>query len=491
MPWEEISQGHFEIALGALENFFHEFVLAGQPLNRQHYSITATVRFRVAASDDETTSGPFSSSITDKLVHAWKVMRYKHPELATTIDETRKKKVYKALLCEEDVSGWVSDTFIIEPDDQTVDSLVESFRPSPLASMHYLPKLSTIVFHTSHWRTDGIGTVNFLKNFFDVFAGPLEPVHFGDEGRHLAPNLEEAAQAFKLPKADVEEAADALINRFLAGMPSAGIPKNPESLKHYLPGSTRRTRFILDQNTTERVIQACKTARRSVSAAVSAAMVIGLKRIIAEESGGQNTNIMDSKLYTQILPFDIRPHVAALSDKPVYLSPPLCSYMTGLPLTVNILSDFHTLLDEFHAFYREGLSNAVELEHENIGMLKALNAYVARTTALLLAPQPKPEDASSVPALMGLGNVDPRLTLDYEGGEIGDEAGVKTFEVHLEDFWLGVENHTRELYCYQWTFRGKLELSACWNENFFAVQMVETFLQRTRDVLLEELLSKD
>ena len=510
MPWQEVSPGRFERPLGALENFFVELAAKGHPLDREHWTVTAEVSFRIVLPEhgvlDVDNKEEPVVSIKDRLLHTWKVMRYRYPELAATVDEEAKTKVYIVPTNEDDLSSWVAETFVFEPEGRTVDELYASFRPASLASVHYIPLCSTLVFHTSHWRLDGIGAILLTRSFLETFGGPHHQVVFGDEAKNLCPSLEEAAHTSPESTVDIKTAAETLVNKFLSALPSFGFPSNAATFKR-LPGASRRSRIVLDEHTTAQILHSCKTKNRTVTAAVSAALIVALREMVAADTSVEQASLIARETYTQFLPFDLRSLVAAVSNDPSsYSTPPVSVYMTGLPVVMKATSSFQTLHDEFTCFFRNGLKDASSLVSSTLlqqqalqssagtGLLQLLNAFVAQTTALLLrtAP-PEPEDAPTMPVLEGLGNLDKLLMsgASYFGHEdvyVREGAVEKgSPPVRLNGFWLGVENITREVYCYQWTFNKRLELSACWNESFYERNMIEAFLGHVKDVLVREL----
>lgn len=168
--WKETSKGHFERPFDSVERFLLAAGRGSLPLNREHYSLSISARFDMAASLKDTVNA---------LRHAWKTMRYDHPQLACFAYE--EKKVYEV---PDDVAldAWLDETFIVEPVWTTTEELLASLRPSALATLHFVPRTSEIIIHSSHWRMDFLGGLSFLQNFFTAAAKPRQ-VQFGDEGR--------------------------------------------------------------------------------------------------------------------------------------------------------------------------------------------------------------------------------------------------------------------------------------------------------------------
>ena len=66
-----------------------------------------------------------------------------------------------------------------------------------------------------------------------------------------------------------------------------------------------------------------------------------------------------------------------------------------------------------------------------------------------------------------------------------DESGEVVLEVR--DVGVGVETLTRQVYCFFWVWRGRLELELVWNEAFYTGERCGGLVSGIREVLLREL----
>ena len=102
MSWKEISPGRFERPLDSIELFFQALAAGGAPLKREHWTVTAVAKLQRKASADNTETA---------LKHAWKTMRYDHPQIACFADGAT--KVYE-VPDDDAVDSWMASTFIVE-----------------------------------------------------------------------------------------------------------------------------------------------------------------------------------------------------------------------------------------------------------------------------------------------------------------------------------------------------------------------------------------
>ncbi len=160
MPWEETSAGHFERPFENLELLHRAVGASAAALNREQWVISAVLRLRL---------NPSIEDPEQALRHAWKTLRYDFPQIAaygqgdTYIYEVASVPI---------IDTWLSETFVTEPATSFTTSVYGKSAPSELAKLFYFPHTSEILFHSSHWRIDGIGTLHLLDQFLKTLAHP-------------------------------------------------------------------------------------------------------------------------------------------------------------------------------------------------------------------------------------------------------------------------------------------------------------------------------
>ena len=449
--WQETSPGHFERPCDSMERFFLTLARATAPLNREHWSINIVAHIEMKTSIELTESA---------LKHGWKTMRYDHPEIACI--ERGNTKVYEVPNAAA-LDAWLDQTFIVASGPATKEELIESIRPSALATLYYLSHTSEIIIHISHWRIDFIGGLSLLHNLLTACVEPRQ-VHFGDEGKNLSPSRDEAA---KFTPSDVvhspemaeerEKAVTDLLMQIVGNLPSLGLPVQNS---RQLPNGTLRSEVKLEASTTSAIISACKTRGLTVTTALHAALLVATQQVAPAS--------LSSSTYTSLGLFNIRPLLSApYNDSTRY---PAVPQIIGIPLSLQP-SNYADLVAQLKPFYGQKIPPSPGSRMREDVIIPTHERFEH------LAGQPPPADlpAPSEPILSSMGIVDRYLKRDY--GDI----------IEVKDFWIGLEMDTTQLVCYLWTWQGKMTLSAVYNQTFYERHFIQGFLKRVLDILFAEL----
>ena len=444
--WKEISPGHFSRPIDSVETFFLALARGSLASGGEHNAVSIFAHFSATASSQEDTE--------TALRHAWKTLRYDHPELACSVREDT--IVYK-VPDQAALDAWLNETFIVVPAATTKEDLLASFRPTVLATLHYLPHSSEIVLHTSHWRIDVIGGISMLHNLFGAMAEPRQ-IRFGDEGTHLSPGRDEAA-GFGSSDEKGREAATDLFMHFISNMPSIGFPA--QNLDQKL-GGTRRSEIVLDSSTTSAIVSGSKERGITVTTAFHAAMIVALQELNRTHSSSS------SKKYTTLGLFNIRPlYRSPYNDSFSHLTG---VHVIGLPLVLepSTYTDLAIQLKDFYAQRRPPAKDS-RLDQS------VIVPYTLMTAEMASQPPPPGIPAPSEPMLSSMGVVDRYLKPQY--GNIA-----------LKEICVGVEMMNPQMVCYLWTWRGSMTLSVFYNETFYVESFVQDFLARVIEIVKSELM---
>lgn len=442
MSWEETSPGRFERPLDTVELLFKTIADAGAPLQREHWAVRVFARFSLDHS---------SGDAEHTLRHAWKTMRYDHPQIASYAEG--KTKVYE-VPTNSTVDSWLAKTFHVVV-SITADDLVEKLQPCPMSTIYFLPHTSEIVICASHWQIDGIGALGLLHNFFEAVAQPRH-LEFGTEGKNLSPGLNEAAGFPTSVTEEDERAASKLLNQYIGNLPSIGLPAN---FNNPVLGATRRAMLVLSPVTTSKIVRACKIHDFSVTTALHAALVLATKQMDMSRPQTQR--------YTSWASFSLRPYLT--SPYNILSSHPVSAYLVGFPLTI-IPSTFTEHASQLRSFYKQ-LSSPTS----NTNFLTYVKAYISQCTYFFGQSPSAATPMPTEPMLDSVGVADRYLKSTYGG------------TVEVTDFWLGSETLTAQLTSYVWTWQGKMTFNVCYNEHFYEAELVMDFLNRLVNILLEEL----
>lgn len=441
MPWEQVSPGRFERPLDDIEIFFKTIADQGAAFNREHWAVSVYAKFRDTRSSIDTGLA---------LRNTWKTMRYDHPEIASFIDGG--KKVYETPDSIA-LSRWMTQTFH-EDFSSNVDSLFAQSRPSQLPTLHYLPQKSSILIRSSHWRIDGIGALHLLNNFFRAFA-ELRCVEYGNEWKNLSPGLSEAAKLSQSPTKESADAAARLMREYTSNMPSIGLPS---ALEKQTPGDTRLIKLDLPRATTIAIVSACKSRGYSVTTALHAALVNATQQQAPKDD--------PSKSYTSWISYNLRPYVQPCYNDSGHA---VSVYLVGFPITLTP-SDFSRNTVQLKNIYAQ-----LSSPQTSFNFATCLIPYIREATTLFSHPPSEDTAAPTEPMLDSIGVAD-RYLQPKHGNSI-----------EITDFWLASETLSRQLTVYVWTWRGRMTLCTCFNEDFYKAEYVKKFVEQIKEILLSEL----
>ena len=447
--WQQTAPGRFERPFDSMESFLVMLARKTAPINREQWSINVAAQFRA----------PFSyRDVLSRLKNAWITMRYDHPEMASRAEGDT--KVYEVPSA-SDLDAWLQETFVVAADATSIEDLVASIQPQPLASIHFLPRTYEILIHTSHWRMDGNGAVSLLNNFFEAVSKP-RPVKFGDEGKNLSPSRDNVLSSALAgigsgDESQIDKAATDLVSTLRDNMPSLGLPDfSPDAV----PLGIRRLEQQFDIKMTSRIISACKTLDVSVTTAVHSAILLATQQFASDESSANK--------YTSLAVFSLRSGLPSpFNDSAVHAT---SVYILGLPLVISA-STFAQNLSQLRDIYKQPLAPSAKgsLAPLIIPYQKGLNEFMSQ--------EPDPDvvvPAATEPILSSLGVVDQSLHAVHGDVEIIKLTG-------------GVEATTRQIIFHLLTWQGKMVLGACYNEAFYQASFVREYLAKISTILLAEL----
>lgn len=449
MPWFEVSKGRYERAIGENETFIKILADAALPLDREHWAIDTVVTV--------TPLGTLAQEDLSSLCReAWKALRFDHPTIAAYIvdDQTLVYEVPDHAALEK----WASETFQVV-EDKTADEIIPHMRPGSFAAMIYLPQASQLLFHSQHWRIDGIGAFIIMDEFCALAArsSPLDisTISWGQETVRLTPPVEEAAHVPTDPSAADKLRGQQCLQTFGAAAGAIGIASYTSS--EVLPAGTRSARLSLNQKDTSVVIAACKARRVSVTAAVHASIAAANYVLAAPENR--------SKHYTSTIRYSFRPFLPDPCSGREYAS---TLYTTGWMKAVPAESSWEERAKAYHEEYHKGLSSDYISAHREYAL----------GLCNLLRNMPQGGEPPTDVDISSMGVAEKFIAREQGTAERG---------LRVDGVSIGLEMANRQCVCHLWTFRDQLCLNLVYNESFYNKADMETFLVTVRDSLLQEL----
>ncbi|KAF2967399.1 hypothetical protein GQX73_g6140 [Xylaria multiplex] len=457
MTWHETDQkGVFSRPIGENEAFIKLLGDAGLPLNREHWSINSTATI-------VPTGSTLSADLTSHFRRAWAHLRFQHPSLAAESAPDNNDFIYAVPADEKALDAWISQTFSVASDAHSSADVIATFQPTPYAKLVYIPRSGELLGHTSHWRSDGIGVLLLLDAFLSIASEPpplADPASlpWGSEVEHLAPSIEDTAALPKDSTPTLKERGAAAVGTFSHAAGAVGIPF--VGVADTLPGGTRSAASVFDLVTTEKIVAGCKEKGVSVTAAVHAS-VAGANYALADEGDRD-------KHYTSTIRFALRPYLPEPYSTPAYAAG---LYTTGWMKRVESGWSWTERLGQYQDEYRKGISR---------DFLDSHREYAAQLGDMIrnLSSQGGGGNPPSDVDISSIGVAEKLMRQSYGTAEAGFD--VKAVSV-------GVEILSRQAVTFVWTFRGRLNLSAVYNESFHSADQMKGFISEVKKHLLDGL----
>lgn len=449
MTWSKIGPGSYQRPIGENELFIKLVGDPGHALSREHWAINSIANF-------QPTGALAQEDLPFLFLQAWKSLRFDHPSISAYVlnDKTLAYDVPDSAALDK----WASETFHVIT-DKTADEAITSLKPSPYATLTYLPKTNELLGHTAHWRTDGIGVLILLDHFLSLVTNPSLPkpstLPWGQESSRLAPSVEEAANMPLHPSPADEALGQKCVETFYAAAGAVGIKYSGTT--DTPPAGTRSARLHLSEAETTAMVQACKNRDLSVTAAVHAAVASANYAMATKENVGKH--------YTSTVRFSLRPYLPLPFSGPEYASG---LYTTGWMKAVPATASWGEKAQAYQEEYRRGLSNDYISAHREY----------ARRLGALIRDMPQGGEPPSDVDISSIGVAEKLIARDKGTSERG---------VRVKKVSVGVEILTRQSVCFVWTFREKLFLNVVYNESFHEQVEMEQFARTVKEILQREL----
>jgi hypothetical protein len=447
--------------------------------------------------DSASTIERTSDKLEAALRHAWLSMRYNHPTLASWVEynpqSKQLRKVYDSCVSEAEREAWLQATF--KPVQTTMSGREWANNDPPAPDLPTLfviaPGMTEgnavsrdIVFRSPHEIVDGIGTLqllaNLLRNASEVYAQPETAIpSFGDEHKNLTPSFRTAAGlSLELSPADKQRFDDILADNqsVQSDLPRCILPFKPGAL---VPGVHKRTSLTLSTTQTTNLLTSCKKASLTPTHAYHAAIALAL-RDLQPQSPSRTVRYISYSLINNrkdcAPPYNSSSHPVSVMHS-VSGRSLVCDMPIPSPPTTPTPSptDFKSLVTKVHAFYT---AIATDKTH-----LARIPSYWARDTPNLpletlspppgasTPPVPPPDDAPSV-SISSMGRLDDIIAHRYGA-------------IAVDDPWITGEELRSGFGLFLGTWKGRLSLSAAYNDAWHVEDEVRAFLERCTRIVTE------
>lgn len=441
--WKQTAANRYERPLDGSEAFFRSIHSLGAQHGRQQWVLSTGVKIRTCR-----------ATFAEDLKAVWVALRYRHPILATELDDN--KLVYQTADGSE-LERWLEETFIVHPSNISGAELYGT-TPRPLKRVvcNVLPHTQEIVIQGTHAHLDGLGAVTLVNNLLHMLSKRSSSlVVFGDEAKNLLPQFSNIAQ---IPLATPEQQArwDASLKTWVNAVPTLRLAATNTSS---IPGRSRMASLIFTEASTGSIITASRKLALTVTHAAQAAIAL------ASRTHGGDT---EHTTFPVFAIYNAREYCTKTCPDASSLVGP---HLVGTPIAIALGSFLSTAQSARQHFVSDRVGRYA---------LTMWPTFATVMPQLLAAPQAVPPSA---PMLSSFGNLDGRLQRFYGEKGAGKGGGVEEKGIEVEDFWCTLDEATPNFYVGMWTFRGRLRLQVGYNEVYHERESVERWLGLVKEEL--------
>ncbi|OKL58419.1 hypothetical protein UA08_05982 [Talaromyces atroroseus] len=472
MAWKQIEDGTWRKELGGVEKIYRFQSTIFRATGREHWGLYTICKVNISENAD------LASTL---LRNAWKALRFEFPALTLVVDGY--EAVYTGggrnvtVLGEEEgidavantAEEWAQKTFRVEQ-ILTVEEILADYQIRDLPGLVWLPATSEVLFLTSHWRVDGVGSCMLLNRLFQLVASkatgiPPENWSVENDLARISPSLEDAAGSPMTTTAEIENTAKEISTTFREkALQSIGLPYNGDRTTP--PGNPAVQAISFTAESSKSLVDACKERRISVSAAIHAALATTTFEMTAAK---------DVNEYVTIMAVSYRPYL----KEPYNTEEHACrTYVSSIPPTVAKNATFEeqttSLTQLFKNWHTEKMSQALRELYRG-----ASQALVAPRPGPPPGPPPNPPSGITH---SNLGVIDQFIRRQYYSANER-----QTPAVEVTKFRFGVSVMTRQMLLYPWTFRGQLNLSINYNYAYYEAKIPLQVLDMVQQKLEQEL----
>ncbi len=457
---------------------------------RSFFHMTGHLSLEASAPADGTKRP--SGALDAALRSAWVALRYHYPTIASEVKLNPSVKRYqKTYLVDSD--GWLEQTFVIISSGQTGQEWANNDPPAPSLPTLYvvvppsddgLGLKRDLVLRAPHDVIDGIGTLLLFDNFIRLASEMLEKgepysVPSLDDPqvpKHLSPPYRVAAAVPAVPSETVTQRLEALAaaNRAHASQNNeiALLPLKKQAL---VPNVHRRVEMVLSAEETSKLTVACQRFGCTVTHIFHAAIALVLCDLQPKAPQPRPVQYVGYLLRNErrscISPYNDHRHAAA-----VYHSVSSDKLVVDMEVPSQVAEGGGTNDDakrkEFTRIAQVMKNFYLKVRDDKLHYCLAPLLAGAGTEPLVTDP----EAASIIPEVPPPSD-SPTVTISSMG-RIDDIIAHKHGDINVSDPWVVGEELRSSLGLFLGTFRGRLSLSAAYNDAWHDRAEVLDFLKQ-------------
>lgn len=499
--WQETKPGQWERGIDEAEQFYTSLAKAYEGSGRTFFAVTGHISFSVPL-EDGASRQETEQRIEDALRKAWIRLRYDHPTLASrveyNVEQQKCVKVYR-MLSGDALPLWLENTFQTVSNAASGAEWCNSDPPVPALPTLFLVKTppspgrvhADLVLRSRHDILDGMGTLHMFDNLFARAAQAYAEQAtyalpgFGHEWVNLSPPFRVAADIPPCLRPEQRALFDEIISHNTSLKKDVEIASVPLQTGATAPGRHQRIAITLTDRETERIRAACRHLGFSVTHVYHAAAAMAVRDAQERQSRPRNVRYLNYCLINE------RRHCRTPYCTPAHAASVYHS-VSGRSLAIDLAVPGSS----------NDSSNTVPSELENDRLREEFLDIAAKVRTYYLKIRDDPDHISMAPTYWAMStlpypsdgatppvphpNPTPSVSISSMG-MIENVVCAKHGVFDLEDPWATGEELGTGLGLFLGTWKGRLTLSAAYNEAWHGRSEVLGFAERCNRLVVQAL----
>jgi hypothetical protein len=491
--WKLTKPGRWERDIDEVEEFYTSLAKAYEGTGRVFFAMTGFISFSVPVQPGSTFFET-EERAEQALRNAWTRLRFDHPTIASRVQydpaHQKYKKTYETFTDSASQRQWLDDTFCVVTEriwgldwcnlDPPVPDLPTLFLVKPPALDDQTFR-ADLVLRSHHDIIDGMGTLLLFNNLFSLAADAYEQTdyelpQFGEEWSNLSPPLRVAAGIPAALSPEHEQHMREILKHNASLREGIEIASPPFQQQNTTPGKHQRVAVTLSEDDTARLLEKCRSLGLSITHAYHAAIAHAVRDLQERKESERMVRYISYCLVNERNrckpPYSTSIHPASVYHSvsgrrlAVDLTVPALGSSNATP-TVN--ETFLPIAQQIRDYYQD--------IRDNTDYMKLIPAF----WAMSISPYPGP-DPPAIPAR----NETPSASISSMGvldKVIRHNYGI--FSVYNP--WVTGEELGTGLGLFLGTWKGRLTLSAAYNDAWHGKEEVLDVLNRCNNIAFQGL----
>lgn len=502
--WRETSPGVWQRDVDESEKFYYALAKLYEGSGRTFFAMTGHLSVSVDIPQGQTREA-LEQRLDAALKHGWLALRYDHPTIASRVSHDPAKgqvtKTYRTCPGDKERDAWLAETLVPIATGETGEEWANKDPPAPKVPTLFVLKppptssRSTVsdvarldlVLRSPHEIVDGIGTLHMFNNLIRLVAEAYEsgsafkiPSFDGSETRNLSPPFRVAANVpTELTERQKQHLAEQNAHKAAASQDDGDIKVLGIPYQHGTdaPGKHQRVALDFSESDTAALIAACKSLKATVTHAFHAAIAMAVRDVQERSPQPQRVRYVNYILRNErkscVGPYNTPKHAVSVyhsvSGRALVVDMNLPA--SGDEVSINDrVSEFRSIIEKMRHFY-DAVRDDGDHYALSLPIWEAACPELPKSGALPPVPPPKAKPSVSISSM---GNVDAIIASKHG-------------QVMVDKPWVTGEELGNGLGLFLGTFRGKMSLSAAYNDSWHSKAKVEDFVYRCKDIVFNGL----